>query len=127
MADQENCARVTRAAAKKRTAGSAGITEDRATNKRRVVLGELSNLSNVAVPENKVQRKETQKPKMKVKTKTRVVKAALKVKKEEVQEEKPVDIDAESGDPQMCGYYASDIYEYLHQMEVFLSPYSPSI
>ncbi|XWS21257.1 hypothetical protein CRYUN_Cryun30bG0040100 [Craigia yunnanensis] len=122
MADQENCVRVTRLAVKKRAAESAGIKDEKVTNKKRVVLGELSNLSNVVVSANKVQGKETQKPKPKgkVKTRTRVVRPALKVKKEEVEDEdeKAVDIDAKSDDPQMCGHYASDIYEYLHQMEV---------
>ena len=123
MADQENCVRVTRAAAKKRAADSAGITDERVTNKKRVVLGELSNLSNVVVSVNKVQGTETQKqqPKGKVKTKTRVVKPALKEKKDEAEDEKTVIIDAKSDDSQMCGHYISDIYEYLHQMEVFLS------
>ncbi|XP_022772224.1 putative cyclin-A3-1 [Durio zibethinus] len=120
MADQENCVRVTRAAAKKRVAEYAGITEEKATNKKRVVLGELSNLSNVVVSVNKVQAKETQKqqPKGNVKKQTRVVKPALKVNKEKAADEKAVDIDAKFDDPQMCGHYVSDIYEYLNQMEV---------
>ncbi|XP_021283658.1 putative cyclin-A3-1 [Herrania umbratica] len=119
MADQENCARVTRAAAKKRAAEGAGIMEERVTNKKRVVLGELSNLSNV-LSVNKVQGKENRKQqlKRKGKTKTRLAKPALKEKKKEAQDEKDVDIDAKSDDPQMCGHYVSDIYEYLHQMEV---------
>ncbi|XP_022768699.1 putative cyclin-A3-1 [Durio zibethinus] len=123
MADQENCVRVTRAAAKKRAAESAGIMDERVMNKKRVVLGELSNSSNAVVSVNKVQGKETQKqqqqqPKGRVKTKTRAVKPALKVRKEEIEDEKAVDIDAKSDDPQMCGHYVSDIYEYLRQMEV---------
>ncbi|EOY15801.1 hypothetical protein QUC31_000724 [Theobroma cacao] len=119
MADQENCARVTRAAAKKRAAEAAGIMEERVTNKKRVVLGELSNLSNV-LSVNKALGKENRKqqPKVKGKAKTRVAKPALKEKKEEAQDEKDVDIDAKSDNPQMCGHYVSDIYEYLHQMEV---------
>ncbi|XVF36365.1 hypothetical protein REPUB_Repub19eG0052500 [Reevesia pubescens] len=120
MADQENCVRVTRAAAKKRATDTAGLTDENVTNKKRVVLGELSNLSNVVVSVNKVQGKETQKqkPKGKVKTKNRVVKPALKENKEEAEDEKTVDIGAKSDDPQMCAHYVSDIYEYLHQMEV---------
>ncbi|XP_017981155.1 PREDICTED: putative cyclin-A3-1 isoform X1 [Theobroma cacao] len=119
MADQENCARVTRAAAKKRAAEAAGIMEERVTNKKRVVLGELSNLSNV-LSVNKALGKENRKqqPKVKGKAKTRVAKPALKEKKEEAQDEKDVDIDAKSDNPQMCAHYVSDIYEYLHQMEV---------
>ncbi|XWS24154.1 hypothetical protein CRYUN_Cryun28dG0076200 [Craigia yunnanensis] len=120
MPDQENCVRVTRAAAKKRAAESAGISEEKVTNKKRVVLGELSNLSNFVVSVNIDQGKETQKqqPKGKVKTKTRVVKPALKEKKDEAEDEKAVIIDAKSDDSQMCGHYISDIYEYLHQMEM---------
>ncbi|OMO70593.1 hypothetical protein COLO4_28567 [Corchorus olitorius] len=124
MADQENCVRVTRAAAKKRAAEAAGIVEEKVANKKRVVLGEISNLSNVVAPASKVQGKENQvkQPKGKVKAKTRVAKTALEEKKEEnkdeYQDEKAVDIDAKSDDPQMCRHYVSDIYEYLHQMEV---------
>jgi cyclin A len=47
MAEQENCTRVTRAA-KKRAAALAS-TEDQPLNKKRVVLGELPNLSNAIV------------------------------------------------------------------------------
>ena len=35
-----------------------------------------------------------------------------------VQEYKIVDIDADNRDPQMCTFYASDIYDYLHNTEV---------
>ncbi|KAL4335641.1 hypothetical protein GQ457_07G025030 [Hibiscus cannabinus] len=120
MAYQENCVRLTRAAAKKRAAESAGLTEEKGVTKKRVVLGELSNSSNIVVSGNKAQGKENQKkqPKRKPKTKTRVVKPALKVSKEETEDDKPADIDAKSDDPQMCGHYVSDIYEYLRQMEV---------
>ncbi|KAG4147247.1 hypothetical protein ERO13_D05G210300v2 [Gossypium hirsutum] len=119
MADQENCVRVTRAAARKRAAESAGLIEGRVMNKKRVVLGDLSNLSNVAVSANKVQGKENKKKqaKGKLKSKTEVAKPNLEVKTDEVSVDKPVDIDAKSVDPQMCGYYVSDIYEYLRQME----------
>ncbi|MBA0745868.1 hypothetical protein Gogos_008427, partial [Gossypium gossypioides] len=119
MADQENCVRVTRAAARKRAAESAGLMEGRVMNKKRVVLGDLSNLSNVAVSANKVQGKENKKKqaKGKLKSKTEVAKPTLEVKTDEVSVDKPVDIDAKSVDQQMCGYYVSDIYEYLRQME----------
>ncbi|KAH1065553.1 hypothetical protein J1N35_030540 [Gossypium stocksii] len=119
MADQENCVRVTRAAARKRAAESAGLMEGRVMNKKRVVLGDLSNLSNVAVSANKVQGKENKKKqaKGKLKSKTEVAKRTLEVITDEVSVDKPVDIDAKSVDPQMCGYYVSDIYEYLRQME----------
>ncbi|KAE8658853.1 putative cyclin-A3-1 [Hibiscus syriacus] len=120
MADQENHARVTRAASKKRAAELAGLPEGEVVTKKRVVLGVLSNLSNIVVSGNKVQGKENQKqrPKGKLKTKTRVVKTALKARKEETEDDKQADIDAISVDPQMYGHYVSDIYEYLRQMEV---------
>ncbi|KAK8581028.1 hypothetical protein V6N12_071274 [Hibiscus sabdariffa] len=113
MADQENCVRVTRAAAKKRTAESAWLTDEKVVSKKRVVLGDISNLSNV------VSGKKNQKEQIKgkLKEKTRVVKPAFKASKEETEDDKSVDIDAESDDPQMCGHYVSDIYKYLHQME----------
>ncbi|MBA0810018.1 hypothetical protein Gohar_002040 [Gossypium harknessii] len=122
MAGQENCVRLTRSTvAKKRTAELAGITDENVTNKKRVVLGELSN--NVAGSVSKVQGKKpttttttTQKLqcKGKVKAKSKVVRRVLL----EGGDEKKEDFDAMSNDPQMCGYYASDIYGYLHQMEV---------
>ncbi|KAL4309839.1 hypothetical protein GQ457_01G034170 [Hibiscus cannabinus] len=116
MADQVNCVRLTRAAAKKRAAESAALTEEKWATKKRVVLGELSNLSNIVVSGNKAQVKDNPE-KQKPKTKTRVVKPALKASKEETEDDKPGDIDAKSDDPQMCGLYVSDIYEYLLQKE----------
>lgn len=107
------------AAAKKRAAELAGITDENVTNKKRVVLGELSN--NVAGSVSKVQGKkpttttQTLKCKGKVKAKSKVVRQVLL----EGGDDKKEDFDALSNDPQMCGYYASDIYGYLHQMEVF--------
>ncbi|GMJ15331.1 Cyclin A3;1 [Hibiscus trionum] len=121
MADQDNCVRLTRAAAKKRVAESAGITDENAANKKRVVLGDISNFSNIVGSVNKVhEKKTTQKlqSKGKTKTKSRAVKPLLQEAKENAEDEKPVASDAVSDDPQMCGYYVSDIYEYLHQMEV---------
>ncbi|XP_016732839.1 putative cyclin-A3-1 isoform X2 [Gossypium hirsutum] len=126
MAGQENCVRLTRSTvAKKRTAELAGITDEIVTNKKRVVLGELSN--NVAGSVSKVQGKKpttttttatTTAQKLqckgKVKTRSKVVRRVLL----EGGDEKKEDFDAMSNDPQMCGYYASDIYGYLHQMEV---------
>ncbi|XVF39848.1 hypothetical protein PTKIN_Ptkin01aG0065300 [Pterospermum kingtungense] len=123
MADKENCMRVTRAAAaaRKRAAESAELSEENVTtNKRRVVLGELSNLSNVVVSVNKVEGKETgkQQPEGKAKAKKRLIRPALKGKKVKAEDTNAGDIDAKSDDPQMCGQYVSDIYEYLLQMEV---------
>ncbi|GMI82673.1 Cyclin A3;1 [Hibiscus trionum] len=46
-------------------------------------------------------------------------KQSLKVNTEEIEDGKPVGIDAKSDDPpHMCGHNVSGIYEYLRQMEV---------
>ncbi|GLT93547.1 hypothetical protein SLE2022_113370 [Rubroshorea leprosula] len=119
MADQENCVRVTRAAAaRKRAAETAEVVQEQAKRKR-VVLGELPNLSNVVVSTSQNVGAATQKPK--AKTKTTKVKVAQKMTlevKEDVSAKKELDIDSTNDDPQLCGSYASDIYEYLHEMEV---------
>ncbi|OVA14125.1 Cyclin [Macleaya cordata] len=102
MAEQVNSMRVTRAA-KKRAAtamGSVQVLHPQAT-KKRVILGELTNLKNVvAISESDLVG--PQKPKTRLRKK----------------EEKIVEIEANSDDPQMCAPYASDIFEYLHSMEV---------
>ncbi|XP_011029106.1 PREDICTED: putative cyclin-A3-1 [Populus euphratica] len=105
ISEKENCVRITRAA-KKRAAALASA-EDRPLNKKRVVLGELPSLSNTTVSVNKVH-------KQKAKTKSITSKGTL-TKKEGVLKE---DVDGKPEDPQMCAPYASDIYEYLHKMEV---------
>ncbi|KAJ0087186.1 hypothetical protein Patl1_08869 [Pistacia atlantica] len=90
MAHQENCAMVTRDAKKRAALGNA----EKQPPKQRVALGELPNLSKPVVSKNPSVKSQPQKPKGKV------------------------DIDAKSDDPQMCGPYVSDIYEYLRTMEV---------
>ncbi|GLT58876.1 hypothetical protein SLA2020_317370 [Shorea laevis] len=118
MADQENCVRVTRAAAaRKRAAEATEVVQEQAKRKR-VVLGELPNLSNVVASASQNVGAATQKPK--AKTKKTKVKTAEKMTldvKEDVSA-KEQDIDSTNDDPQLCGSYASDIYEYLHEMEV---------
>lgn len=124
MASQENSGRVTRLAAKKRAADSTGLEQEHA-KKKRVVLGEISNLTNVVVSGNRDLGAEIQKAKSKAKS-TKLKKAAVPVEKtaseskEGVSDEKGKEVDSfsEEEDPQMCGPYASDIYEYLHLMEV---------
>ncbi|EEF52321.1 putative cyclin-A3-1 [Ricinus communis] len=116
MADRENCVRLTRAA-RKRAAAALSNVEDQPLSKKRVVLGELHNLSNVVISVNASAVKDvTQKQKFNSKAKQPKAKKALIVKKDEAP--KKVEIDAECDDPQMCGPYASDIYDYLHQLEV---------
>ncbi|XP_076917165.1 G2/mitotic-specific cyclin C13-1-like [Bidens hawaiensis] len=107
MADQENknkntFVRVTRLA-KKRAMEATGIHFQPA-NKKRVVLGELSN--NVVSSENQ----------KKVK-KDVIVKPAVVEKEDERVGEKIGDA-LTSVDPQMCEAYVSDIFDYLHNMEM---------
>ncbi|KAA8528483.1 hypothetical protein F0562_035838 [Nyssa sinensis] len=107
MADQENCGRVTRLA-KKRAAEAMAATDSKQqpTTKKRVVLGELPNLSNVAV--NRNLGSEPEKPKCRTKKKVKKAVTAMTAP----------DIYVKSDDPQMCGAYVSEIYEYLHNMEM---------
>lgn len=101
MADQENFVRVTRLA--KKRAAEATVQYLQQPNKKRVVLGEIQDLSNVGVNqiEDKVFDSMPLKPKTKQSTKRKVKKS--------------------DDDPQMCTAYVTDIQDYLHQMEV--SPY----
>ncbi|CAN4115139.1 unnamed protein product [Withania somnifera] len=74
-------------------------------NKKRVVLGEIQDLSNVGINQKN--------PKYKQTTKRKVKRSVTDNK------EKEVDVDVKlDDDPQMCSAYASDIYDYLHEMEV---------
>lgn len=104
MANKENCVRLTRAA-KKRAAEEQLLCEESIVpveKRARVVLGELSNLSNL--PQNLDSKTEPSKPKCR---------SRKKEKKPEVSE-----LDADVDDPQMCAHYASDIFTYLRSMEV---------
>ncbi|XP_038715100.1 cyclin-A3-2-like [Tripterygium wilfordii] len=122
MADQENV-RITRTA-KRRAAGN---TEDMPVPKKRVVLGELPNVSNVVVSVNPSLGNEPQKRKSRAKTKAKkaLVSTTAKSTTEDVAEK--VDIDGESHDPQMCAPYATDIYDYLHKMEVHNAQVLPRV
>ncbi|RVX00102.1 putative cyclin-A3-1 [Vitis vinifera] len=108
MADQENSVRITRAA-KKRAAAAMAASDSLQLppNKKRVVLGELPNLSNVAATPAAVPASGAQKQKFRAKKKEKVKAAVV-----------APDVGAKSDDPQMCGPYATDIYEYLHSMEM---------
>ena len=108
MADQENSVRITRAA-KKRAAAAMAASDSLQLppNKKRVVLGELPNLSNVAATPAAVPASGAQKQKFRPKKKAKVKAAVV-----------APDVGAKLDDPQMCGPYATDIYEYLHSMEV---------
>ncbi|KAA8545805.1 hypothetical protein F0562_020744 [Nyssa sinensis] len=106
MGEQENCVRTTRAS-KKRAFASVATTnqtlQQLPQTKKRVVLGELTNSSHVALSHTS-DFCDTQKPKLKSK----------KTKKRKVQES---DIAASSDDPQKCAY-APLIYQHLHSLEV---------
>ncbi|KAG7536671.1 Cyclin-like [Arabidopsis suecica] len=102
MADEkENCVRMTRAATKRKASMEATIDEER-INKKRVVLGELPNLSNIKKP-----RKATKIPTKQKKSVSIPTLVTLNS-----------DIDTRSDDPQMCGPYVTSIFEYLRQLEV---------
>ncbi|XP_015059952.1 G2/mitotic-specific cyclin C13-1-like [Solanum pennellii] len=98
MADQENAVRVTRLA--KKRAAEAMVQQLQQPNKKRVVLSEIQDLCNVGINqiEDKVFVFEPLRPKCE-----QIIKRELKTSDD---------------DPQMCTAYASDIYDYLHQMEV---------
>lgn len=105
MADKENCMRVTRLAKKRAASAMAQQPQLHAPPaKRRVVLGELLPLSNVAVPS------ENSKRASKRKGKRAAVEVAAVTQPHDAAE-------VESDDPQMCRAYVSDVYEYLHHME----------
>lgn len=115
MAEQEQCVRVTRAM--KRRAAVAGA-EDQSALKKRVVLGELRNLSNVVVPVNQNAGVEPLKPKCKSKAKAKNKGLATTAVKTTKEIDTALGGDGKSDDPQLCRAYASDIYEYLRKTEV---------
>lgn len=114
MADQENnnCIRVTRLA-KKRAMEAIG-SHLQPANKKRIVLGELSN--NAGLLEDHQKRKCGSK-----KVKKSVKEVKMDVKEHEFDVDVVVDgekINDALIDPQLCEAYASDIYDYLCNMEV---------
>ncbi|KAF4360631.1 hypothetical protein F8388_018762 [Cannabis sativa] len=122
MAEQHQSVRVTRSA-KKRSAAAASLVHDdgdrpSSKNKRRVVLGELPNLSNVVSSGV-----DPKKPKRVTKTKKlqKVVPAtASTTTTEATGDEHSESLNREPAaldDPQMCVPYVSDIYAYLQEIE----------
>ncbi|GFY95972.1 similar to CYCLIN A3;4 [Actinidia rufa] len=105
MVDQENCVRVTRLARKRAAEEMAEQQPPRAA-KKRVALGELTNSSNA--PATRDRNLEPTKPKCRGKKKAKKAEATTTAN----------EIYEESEDPQMCASYASDIYKYLHCMEM---------
>ncbi|KZV54549.1 hypothetical protein F511_01347 [Dorcoceras hygrometricum] len=119
MADQENCVRVTRLAAKKRAAAESSQEHNK---KKRVVLGEIQNVVSSRdlglgkkMKCDVAMRKKEVKPKRVAKNSKSSVKDTSGVKEDY---DSGFDVNAESDDPQMCGAYVSDIYGYLHSMEM---------
>uniref|UniRef100_A0A1J3GQV5 Putative cyclin-A3-1 n=1 Tax=Noccaea caerulescens TaxID=107243 RepID=A0A1J3GQV5_NOCCA len=96
----------------------AAIIEDERLGKKRVVLGELPNLSNISAIPN-----QTKNPRKFGRVPTKQQKKKV-ISKAETTTEEPninIDIDTRSDDPQMCAPYVTGIFEYLRQMEVKLN------
>ncbi|KAJ0231888.1 Cyclin [Hirschfeldia incana] len=112
MAENQNSTRMTRAAAKRK----ASATDENPVTKKRVVLGELPNNSNVAPPLIPLQDRETHKPK------STLIAAKKQTKNPPIPHvpllPQTVDFESGSSDPQMCGPYVADICAYLREMEV---------
>lgn len=102
MADQDNSTRRPQREAKKRAA--AALCEQR--KKKRVALSDLTNTNNNI---NDVV-SQTEKP----------VSDSQKQKKKNDSKSTPVEspVTEKSEDPQLCGTYVSDIYDYLRKLEV---------
>ncbi|XP_051149956.1 putative cyclin-A3-1 isoform X2 [Andrographis paniculata] len=115
MADQENCRRVTRLAAKKRAAAAETFVSEQ-NKKPRVVLGEIQNVDvdvNLRINQNIG---DDNGKKKKAVAKRNVKKGKVSVK--ETESSPKIDEDGGGDDPQICGAYASDIYDYLREMEM---------
>ncbi|KAG8390933.1 hypothetical protein BUALT_Bualt01G0135100 [Buddleja alternifolia] len=121
MGEQENCMRVTRLAARKRAAADDAMSSQQNKNnnkKKRVVLGEIQNLvssQNVGTTQKKLGGVENERKK---KGKGIVFNSNNNKETESVKEEEVINLDAKRDDPQMCAAYVSDIYQYLHTMEM---------
>lgn len=116
MADQESSRRLTRLAARKRAAEETMVSEK--SKRKRVVLGEIQN---VLPSRDQRNRAVNEKPRIKPQRNVKRGEADTGVKEAKVSKvegDPAIDLDGNSDDPQMCGAYASDIYEYLHSMEV---------
>lgn len=115
MAEQEKCVRITRAALKR----AATAVSDPSPNKKRAVLGDLTNLSNVVVSvDSNAKITEPLKPKSKTKANAKKPLTATLTNTTTKDTLTKLDVDANSDDPQLCGAYASEIYDYHHKMEV---------
>ncbi|XP_010479122.1 PREDICTED: cyclin-A3-4-like isoform X2 [Camelina sativa] len=115
MAENQNCTRMTRAAAKRKASSMA--VDENPVSKKRVVLGELPNMSNVvAVPVEPNLERETLKAKSSVNAAKKQMKKKALMVPAVVPEPSEV-IEPRSVDPQMCEPFANDICSYLREME----------
>ncbi|XP_022952036.1 putative cyclin-A3-1 [Cucurbita moschata] len=115
MAETQNSVRVTRAS--KKRAAMASMPEDQPASKKRVVLGELSNIQNVTGSLPQKRRAKSQITKCKPKKRTKVC-VAPTIKTAVLEDNEPkLSIDDILDDPEMKGPYSSDIYSYLRIME----------
>ncbi|KAF8084781.1 hypothetical protein N665_0701s0011 [Sinapis alba] len=96
--------KMTRAAAKRKASTAFATAEEILVSKKRVVLGELTNV----VPN---QEREIQKPKL------TLIPAKKLTKNAPIPPPPILDFESGSVDPQMCGPYVADICAYLREME----------
>ncbi|KAL1823288.1 hypothetical protein ACET3Z_010066 [Daucus carota] len=106
MTGQENCTRATRQATKRAASAMSVLASQQPFTKKRSVLGEIS--SNVVAAPKKSECGANNKR----------VKKAVVTKKSDDAFGSSIDVDGDSNDPQMCAAYASDIYQYLRNMEI---------
>lgn len=117
MAETDNCVRVTRAS--KKRAAAVAVPGDQPTNKKRVVLGELSNIQNVTGSLSQKRKVKSLITKCKPKKRTKIcVAPSIKTNVVVDDNEPKLTVDDLLDDPEMTGPYSSDIYAYLRRMEV---------
>lgn len=117
MAAADNCVRVTRAS--KKRAAAAAVVEGQSANKKRVVLGELSNIQNVngsMAPQKRKAKSQMTKCKPKKRAKVGVA-PTMKTTVVSEDNDPKLTVDDILDDPEMKGPYSSDIYAYLRKME----------
>ncbi|KAK4481535.1 hypothetical protein RD792_012436 [Penstemon davidsonii] len=104
MADKENCVRLTSLAAKRAAAAEPEpmAAAEPCKKKKRVVLGEIQN-----VVENEIEKHKSE-------SKGNVKKEKVKNVVKEERKNSGIDVN----DPQMCKAYVSDIFQYLHDLEM---------
>ncbi|KAL3840450.1 hypothetical protein ACJIZ3_025041 [Penstemon smallii] len=104
MADKENCVRLTHLAAKRAAAAEPEpmAAAEPCKKKKRVVLGGIQNVVENAIEKHKIESKGNVK----------------KEKAKNVVMEERKNSGTDVNDPQMCKAYVSDIFQYLHDLEM---------